>query len=285
MQLSTEMLVRLKLSKGIGNLGIWKIVKAFDELDLDGELSAYEMADLAGLTKTRWSFINSFTMIRMEEIEKVRQTHQMLTIYSDNYPQLLNEIYNAPVILFYMGKKELLQSVLISFVGSRKATSVGLASCQRLIMELPEKFTIVSGFAKGIDAMSHRVAVKSEKRTIAVVGSGLDMAYPKENQKLFDYLCREELVISEYLNGTPPLRHHFPERNRIIAGLSMGTVVIEAKKRSGSLITCERAMEEGREVFVVPGEILTGNSNGCHQLIQQGAKCVCSAEDILVEIC
>jgi DNA processing protein len=284
MQLSTEMLVRLKLAKGIDNLGIWQIVKALCDFELEGELTVYEIAELANLRKTRWSFITSFNEITEEDIQSVMNTHSLITIYDEFYPPLLKEMYNAPVLLFYKGQKDLLKSNTLSFVGSRKATQIGLASCRKLIQELPKNFTIVSGLAKGIDAMSHKVALKCSKRTISVIGSGLDVVYPKENQALFDYLSKEELIISEYLNGTPPLKHNFPERNRIIAGLSMGTVVIEAKKRSGSLITCERAMEEGREVFAVPGEILTGNSDGCHQLIQQGAKCVFSSKDILSEI-
>ncbi|MDR0691206.1 MAG: DNA-processing protein DprA [Streptococcaceae bacterium] len=283
MQLSTEMLVRLKLAKGIGNLGIWQIIKALHDFELEGELTAYEIAELAGLRKTRWSFITSFNEVE-EKVSFVMDTHLLITIYDELYPPLLKEMYNAPVILFYKGKKDLLKTSTLSFVGSRRATKVGLASCRKLIQELPKHFTIISGLARGIDAMSHKAAVMCGKRTISVIGSGLNVVYPKENQTLFDYLSKEELVISEYLNGTPPLKHNFPERNRIIAGLSMGTVVIEAKQRSGSLITCERAMEEGREVFAVPGEILTGNSNGCHQLIQQGAKCVFSVEDILAEI-
>ncbi|MDR0614370.1 MAG: DNA-processing protein DprA [Lactobacillales bacterium] len=283
MQLSTEMLVRLKLAKGISNLGIWQIIKALRDFELAGELTAYEIAELAGLRKTRWSFITSFNEME-EKVDSVIKTHSLITIYDEFYPPLLREMYNAPVVLFYKGKKELLKTSALSFVGSRKATKVGLTSCKKLIQELPQHFTIVSGLAKGIDAMSHKAAIMCGKRTISVIGSGLDVVYPKANQALFDYLSKDELIISEYLNGTLPLKHHFPERNRIIAGLSMGTVVFEAKQRSGSLITCERAMEEGREVFAVPGEILTGNSNGCHQLIQQGAKCVFSAKDILAEI-
>ncbi|MDR1521600.1 MAG: DNA-processing protein DprA [Streptococcaceae bacterium] len=284
MQLSTEMLVHLKLTKGIDNLGVWQIIKGLHDFKLNGELTAYEIAELAGLKKSHWSFITSFNEVEEKDIQFVINTHSLITIYDDFYPPLLKEMYNAPVLLFYKGNKEFLKLNNLSFVGSRKATKIGLASCRKLIQELPKHFTIVSGLAKGIDAMSHKVAVECGKKTISVIGSGLDVVYPKENQALFDYLSKEELVISEYLNGTPPLKHHFPQRNRIIAGLSMGTIVIEAKKRSGSLITCERAMEEGREVFAVPGEILTGNSNGCHQLIQQGAKCVFSAKDILSEI-
>ncbi|MDR1568680.1 MAG: DNA-protecting protein DprA, partial [Streptococcaceae bacterium] len=130
---------------------------------------------------------------------------------------------------------------------------------------------------------AHLAALRNKLSTIAVIGCGLDIYYPKENQKLQAYLAQHHLVLSEYLNGTAPLRHHFPERNRIIAGLSRGVVVIEAKIRSGSLITCKCALEHGREVFAVPGDILSGHSSGCHRLIQQGAKCIENSADIMDE--
>lgn len=149
--------------------------------------------------------------------------------------------------------------------------------------ELNQNFTIVSGLAKGIDTASHLSAIKNKIPTIAVIGTGLDIFYPLENRKIQEYLAKNQLILSEYPVGEKPLRYHFPERNRIIAGLSHGVVVIEAKLRSGSLITCERALEEGRDIFAVPGNIADGFSDGCNHLIQQGAKLIYQAQDILEE--
>jgi len=283
-QLSKELLIRLKMAKGIGNQSIWQIVKAFENIKNNFKLTAEEIAKLARLNKTKQQFVTSFNAISEQEIEKILKTHKFFTIYDDAYPTLLREIYNAPTVLFYSGDLSLIKKKAISFVGSRTATLIGLNSCRKLIEELPKSLVIVSGGAKGIDTMSHESAISCKKRTISIIGSGLNVNYPKENQKLFQHLKKDELVLSEYLNDELPLRHHFPERNRIIAGISMGTVVIEAKERSGSLITCERALEEGREIFAVPSEILSNNSNGCHKLIQQGAKCVYQATDIISEV-
>ena len=145
------------------------------------------------------------------------------------------------------------------------------------------RFVIVSGLARGIDTSAHVSVLKNGGATIAVIGCGLDVYYPKENQQLQDYLGKNHLVLSEYAPGEKPLKYHFPERNRIIAGLSQGVLVAEAKARSGCLITCERALEEGRDVFAIPGNILDGQSDGCHKLINEGAKCVTSGQDILSE--
>jgi len=134
-----------------------------------------------------------------------------------------------------------------------------------------------------VDTASHAAAIKSGAGSIGVIGTGLDVVYPEDNRRLQDYMAEHELLLTEYPPGTKPLKYHFPDRNRIIAGLSKGVVVVEAKKRSGSLITAERAMEEGREVFAVPGDINEGRSEGCHHLIQEGAKLVYQSKDILEE--
>lgn len=206
-----------------------------------------------------------------------------LSILDDSYPLALKQIYNPPVLLFYQGDLTLLDMPKIGIVGSRKASDLGVRSVQKIVKELGNRFVIVSGLARGIDTAAHMASLKAGGKTIAVIGSGLDVTYPKENYQLQDYLSTNQLVLSEYPPGTPPLKHHFPERNRIIAGLCQGLVVAEAKIRSGSLITCERALEEGRDVFAIPGSILDGQSDGCHQLIREGAKCISSAQDILVE--
>ena len=141
----------------------------------------------------------------------------------------------------------------------------------------------MSGLARGIDTAAHIASLKNGGKTIAVIGTGLNHFYPKENRQLQNYIAKNHLLLSEYNPDQPALKYHFPERNRIIAGLAGAVLVAEAKMRSGSLITCERALEEGRDIFAVPGSILDGKSDGCHHLIQEGAKCVISGFDILSE--
>lgn len=206
-----------------------------------------------------------------------------LSICDDAYPLELKEIYNPPVLLFYQGNLDLLQEAKLGVVGSRKASPTGTAAVGKIVQELGNRFVIVSGLARGIDTSAHVAALKNGGQTIAVIGCGLDQVYPRENAALQAYIGDHHLVLSEYEAGQAPLKFHFPDRNRIIAGLSRGIVVAEAKLRSGSLITCERALEEGRDVFAIPGSILDKQSEGCHHLIRQGAKCISSGWDILEE--
>ena len=206
-----------------------------------------------------------------------------LSILDKDYPLELKNIYNPPALLFYQGDIELLNKPKLGVVGSRKCSEIGSKSVAKIIKELGNHFVIVSGLARGIDTAAHVASLKNGGATIAVIGCGLDVAYPKENAKLQDYIGKNHLILTEYGPGEPPLKYHFPERNRIIAGLSQGIIVAEAKMRSGSLITCERAMEEGRDVFAIPGNILDGCSDGCIHLIQEGAKCISSGFDVLME--
>ncbi|MGT2783897.1 DNA-processing protein DprA [Streptococcus merionis] len=206
-----------------------------------------------------------------------------LSILDEDYPLALREIYNPPTLLFYQGNLELLHQPKLAIVGSRNASKTGAGAVQKIVKELDNHFVIVSGLARGIDTAAHMAVLKNGGQTIAVIGTGLDVFYPKENRELQGYMSRNQLVLTEYEPSQQPLKFHFPERNRIIAGLASGVVVVEAKMRSGSLITCERAIEEGRDVFAVPGSILDGQSDGCHHLIREGAKCTNSGQDILSE--
>lgn len=206
-----------------------------------------------------------------------------LSILDASYPLELKTIYNPPVLLFYQGNLELLDKPKLAVVGSRNTSELGIQSVKKIITELGNHFVIVSGLARGIDTVAHVAALKNGGATIAVIGCGLDVYYPKENRQLQDYIGKHHLVLSEYLPGDQPLKFHFPERNRIIAGLSQGVLVAEAKLRSGSLITCERAMEEGRDIFAIPGNILDGQADGCLQLIKDGAKCTTTGLDVLSE--
>ena len=228
-------------------------------------------------------FIERYKQIDDDFLKKSFEEFPSFSILDEIYPWDLSEIYNPPALLFYQGNIDLLELPKVAVVGSRDSSRLGNQSVQKIIKELNNELIIVSGLARGIDTAAHMAALQNGGRTIAVIGTGLDVFYPKANKKLQSYIGKNHLVLSEYGPGEQPLKFHFPERNRIIAGLCRGVIVAEAKMRSGSLITCERAMEEGRDVFAIPGSILDGKSDGCHHLIQEGAKCIMSGSDVLSE--
>ncbi|MCY7133642.1 DNA-processing protein DprA [Streptococcus gordonii] len=228
-------------------------------------------------------FMERYKQIDDDVLKKSFEEFPSFSILDEIYPWDLSEIYNPPALLFYQGNIDLLELPKVAVVGSRDSSKLGNQSVQKIIKELNNELIIVSGLARGIDTSAHMAALQNGGRTIAVIGTGLDVFYPKANKKLQSYIGKNHLVLSEYGPGEQPLKFHFPERNRIIAGLCRGVIVAEAKMRSGSLITCERAMEEGRDVFAIPGSILDGKSDGCHHLIQEGAKCIMSGSDVLSE--
>lgn len=271
-----------KLKKaGLTNLNILNIL-AYQK-QVNKSLSLRDMA-VAAKCKTPSQFMEAYKGLDSKQLRQEFNLFPSLSILDKTYPEELRAIYNPPVLLFYQGNLELLSKPKLAVVGARNCSQTGTQAVKKIIDELANQFVIVSGLARGIDTAAHLASLKNGGATIAVIGSGLDVTYPKENHRLQAYLAQHHLVLSEYPVKTQPLRYHFPERNRIIAGLVRGILVVEAKKRSGSLITCERALEEGREVFAVPGDILSGYSDGCHHLIQEGAKCTSSASDILVEL-
>ena len=207
---------------------------------------------------------------------------RILARESEAYPSLLREIGKPPLVLFARGSL-VPDAARVAVVGSRHATPYGRHAAEELAMGLAGRgVTVVSGAARGIDAAAHKGALRAG-RTVAVLGCGVDVAYPKENGPLLDEIAEKGVVLSEYPPGTKPIAAFFPQRNRIISGLSRGTVVVEAAERSGSLITAELALSEGREVFAVPGSIYSDTSRGCHNLIRQGAKLTATAEDVLEE--
>ena len=207
-----------------------------------------------------------------------------ISINSKEYPQKLKNIYDPPKKIYLIGNKDLLYQKGIAIVGARDATQYGKKIAYNLAKELSEQnIVIISGLAIGIDSYAHKGAL--EKGTIAVLGSGIDNIYPKENLELAREIIKNKgCIISEYPLGTKPERLHFPQRNRIISGLSDGVVVIEASKKSGALITAEFALEQGKEVFAVPGDINKKQSEGTNQLIKDGAILLTSATDILENI-
>lgn len=271
-----------KLKKaGLTNLNINNIINYLKKNSLTS-LSVRNMA-VVSKCKNPTFFIENYKQLDLKKLRQEFKKFPVLSILDSNYPLELKEIYNPPVLLFYQGNIELLSKPKLAVVGERQASQIGCQSVKKIIKETNNQFVIVSGLARGIDTAAHVSALKNGGSSIAVIGSGLDVYYPTENKKLQEYMSYNHLVLSEYFTGEQPLKFHFPERNRIIAGLCQGIVVAEAKMRSGSLITCERALEEGREVFAIPGNIIDGKSDGCHHLIQEGAKCIISGKDILSE--
>ena len=201
------------------------------------------------------------------------------------YPALLAAIADAPLALWIEGDPAVLRQPAVAIVGSRAATPYGLEAASRLAGDLAAAGAlVVSGMARGVDSASHRAALAAGGRTAAVLGSGVDVIYPPEHDRLAGQIAGSGVVLSERPPGSPPLAFHFPARNRIISGLSLATVVVEAAERSGSLITAGFALEQGRAVMAVPGSILSGRHRGCHALIRDGAAVVESAEDVLAEL-
>ena len=249
--------------------------------------------------ETDAGFLSALLSIRRDEAAAVRDPaavsplmrqiaslgEEAIVLGDADYPPRLASICDPPLAIFVRGRRELARADSIAVVGSRRASPYGENAARRLASALSSRgIAVVSGMARGVDAAAHRAALGSPGGTVAVLGTGIDRTYPPEHRELRDAIAAGELLVTEFPPGAPPRREHFPIRNRIIAGLSLGVVVIEAGEKSGSLITARLAAEEGREVFAVPGSIFSRNSIGAHRLIQDGAKLAGSVEDILEEI-
>ena len=272
-------LYKLKVA-GLSNLQVFNIVNYWE---MNGEWPSLElMAKIAGC-RNQTLFMERYIRIDDKVLREEFKEFDSISIMDPEYPEELLWMHNPPVLLFYSGNIDLLKQLKIAVVGSRSCSRTGIQSVEKIINELNNELIVVSGLAKGIDAAAHYAAIRNGGKTIGVIGTGLDVFYPRSNKQLQKYMSGSPLVLTEYGPGQGPQKHHFPERNRIIAGLSRAVIVAEARMRSGSLITCERAMEEGRDVFAIPGSILDGRSDGCHHLIQEGAKLVTSGKDVLDE--
>lgn len=279
-----ELLYKLIYCEGLGIVGKWRLLHfamKFDYTDfnIDEVIKITNTSGNKGVLKESWQRLTT------EWLQEKRNRQKSVSFFSERYPESLKNIAQPPLALFYEGNIDFLEYPSIAMVGARLATPYASQVLYQLIPKLVlENLVIVSGLAKGVDRLSHELAILAGGKTIGVIGCGLDRCYPKEVSDLFQEMKQKQLVLSEYPLGTPIKKHHFPMRNRIIAGLTQGTCVIEAKERSGSLITAQLALDNGKEVFAIPGEILSGQSSGCHRLIQDGAKCVYRMEDILEEL-
>lgn len=233
----------------------------------------------SSLNKTRENFCFE------EKLEVlIKNNIKVLVLQDKNYPYLLKQIYDPPPLLYYQGDLNSFASKkTLAVVGTRKCTQYGLKAVQKVIQNLPNQILIVSGLALGIDTQAHRSALNNNMTTWAVLGSGLNYIYPSKNRKLAEQIKERGALISEFSPETKPEAFHFPMRNRIISGLSKGALVAEAPHKSGALITARLAIEQNREVFAFPGNIFYPTFQGCHQLIQTGAKLVYQASDITDE--
>ena len=210
--------------------------------------------------------------------------YDFITINDDIYPECLKEISDPPEKLYYKGNLELLKSErMIAVVGTRNPSSYGKLCCEYMIKKMSKAdITIVSGFAKGIDSIAHKTSLLTDGKTIAVIASGLDIVYPASNLSLYREIEEKGLILSEYEAGVKPFKSNFPQRNRIIAGLSKGTIVVESKDRGGSLITADLALEFNRDVYAVPGDVFSEYSKGCNNLIRDArAKSLSNINELL----
>lgn len=211
--------------------------------------------------------------------------HHLLTWEDADYPALLKEIADPPIVLYAKGDLSCLQQATVAMVGSRKPTISGQDTAKQFAFNLAlKRITIVSGLALGVDSQAHQGCLAAGGKTIAVMATGIDMIYPHRNRSLAEKISENGLLITEFPLQTSPIARHFPQRNRIISGLSLCTLVVEAAMRSGSLITARLALEQNRDVLAIPGSIYNPQVAGCHYLLQQGAKLVMSSEDVLEEI-
>jgi DNA processing protein len=278
----------LKLLPGLGNRSLLKLVRHFGSPERILGASANDLDQVIGLRPQAVKALQTGKPSRDPAVEwqMLRQAGLRLVCLGDpEYPANLAAIADPPVVLYVSGSLEPRDLVAIAVVGSRAASSLGMVFTERLCSDLALcGVTIVSGMAVGIDGAAHRGALRAQGRTLAVLGCGLDQDYPREHRDLRLRIRDSGAMLTEFSLGTPPEPGHFPARNRIISGLALGVVVVEAAQRSGSLITARLALEQGREVFAVPGMARHYRSIGAHQLLRQGAKLVETAEDILEEI-
>lgn len=281
--------VALSFAQGLGVRGYWRLLEIFKTPTEVLKYSPAALEHRTGLKKNQLSGLGAPDGLRSQASEELLRLAtlgaQVLTFNSSDYPQLLKEIADPPPLLYVHGNISLLNHQSLAIVGSRASTTYGRRVASHLARELSRAgMSIVSGLALGIDTEAHQGTLSVGGETVAVLGCGLDVSYPWQNKKLYDTIRKQGVLITEYPLGTRPDGFRFPARNRIIAGMSSGVLVVEAASKSGSLITAQLALDFGREVFAVPGQVDSVKSAGAHWLLQQGAKLVQVVEDILEEL-
>lgn len=280
--------IALNLLPDIGPVLSRRLLSAFGSPDNIFRMSLKELRQIQGVGENRALRIakfNGWERVKKEIDLAAKNDINIVTPADKAYPEGLKRIHNAPLVLYIKGKMEKSDKYAVAMVGSRNSTIYGRQVAEQMGLKIASSgLTVVSGLARGIDTASHIAALKAGGRTIAVMGSGLDVPYPATNRGLINKIASSGCVISEFPFGTQPLRENFPRRNRIISALSMGVVVVEATLDSGSLITVMYALEQGKDVFAVPGNITSRNSRGTNDLIKNGAKLVESADEVINEL-
>lgn len=282
MQQEQRQWLRLHLTKGLGRIGLIRIREAFKTPAAALEASPGELAARAGLRSgAACSIPDENDPLYLQTLERLECDNvRIVCLWDEDYPPLLRQIHDPPALLYVRG--HLPAGDGLAVVGSRRASEGGRVFTERLCRELSAAgFAIVSGLARGVDTAAHRGALNESGVTVGVLGCGIDRVYPPENKRLFQEVLERGAIVSEYPPGTEPLPGHFPARNRIISGLCRGVAIVEAAQDSGSLITADFALEQGREVFAVPGAVGSPNSFGPHRLLKEGAALVTEAADIL----
>lgn len=283
-----QALVVLSAVPGLGSVGIRRLVKHFGSgLNvLKAKERDLQQANIVSRNLLDKIFEFDRDNFLQSEYNHIQQNAvEVITIFDEHYPVALRGIYDPPVVLYVKGRLPVDQGLAVGIVGSRNASMYGLNIAEKFASQLAELgITVVSGLAKGVDAAAHRGCLRTGGQTIAVVGCGLSHVYPPQNRELFAQISQKGAVISEFPMTMPPISFNFPARNRIISGLSLAVLVVEASLKSGALITSHFALEQGRDVFAVPGKIDHPNSQGVNQLIKQGAKLVTCFEDIVQEL-
>ncbi len=284
----TKSLIHLNLIQGVGPKTVQILLESFGSAGEALRATPAELEQLEHLSPAiRNLLIRKPVGCPLEkELELIEKYGcQIVTLADETYPPLLKEIANPPLVLYVKGELKPEDALSISFVGSRGAKDYGRQVSRQFSYQLAQRgVTVVSGLARGIDTNAHRGALDAGGRTIAVMGNGLSLIYPASNEKLAEEIAQAGALISEFPMGMKPLGNNFPRRNRIISGLTLGTVVVEASNRSGALITAGHAVEQGREVFAVPGPIYSELSTGTHQLISKGATLIHTVDELLASL-
>ena len=280
--------IALRLAFGIGNINYKNLISHFGAPENVFKARPDELGQVEGITARAIDSIRNFKPDRAvdKELDLInKKAVAIITLNNAAYPKNLKNIYDPPPLLYVKGALSSSDDTAFAIVGSRNASEYGMTATERISRELAvHGITIVSGMARGIDSCAHEGALAAKGRTIAVLGSGIDVIYPPENRRLYESITSHGAVVSEFSMGTKPNAYNFPARNRIISGLSLGVLVVEASLHSGSLITAQLALEQGRDVFAVPGNVHSYKSKGTHKLLKDGARLVESAQDILEEI-
>ncbi|MCI0512082.1 DNA-processing protein DprA [candidate division KSB1 bacterium] len=288
MPFNLEALISLHLVEGIGSVRLRALIARFGQPEAIFEASPDALATIDGIDL---KLAQRIKMARNDQaaaaqLDRMHRTNtRIITFWDADYPENLKRIYDPPALLFVRGSIKPEDKFALAVVGTRVPSTYGRYCVEAFVRGLVEKgLVVVSGLARGIDTLAHATALRTGGRTLAVLGSGVDIVYPAENKKLFAEIIEKGAVISEFLMGTLPDAPNFPRRNRIVSGIALGVLVVEAGHKSGALITANLALEQNREVFSIPGNINSPKSMGCNHLIQEGAKLAVRVDDIFDEL-